>query len=327
MLGHADVATTQLYTHLSRRAAQEVYFGAHPRAHAGSTSASQASLWARCPSCPRSRRSAASSSPSWSGSGSSRRRGARRALTRPEPPQRARAGGRRAGGRRGRRGAASTCCSGSRAARTLRHAPADDRQPAAARLRARATTADLMESERLGGPRLYEAAPEPRHLRARFELDDGRSCCSPTCGASGRRSCSTPATSSTTTSPPGSGSSRSRASSRRRRCSSSPTGRKAPLKSFLLDQRGIAGIGNIYADEALLPRRAAPALAGGLDEARALRGAARGDRRGARGGARPRRRQRSTTTATRAASAARCRTSSWSTPARASRASRDATAA
>ena len=28
-------------------------------------------------------------------------------------------------------------------------------------------------------------------------------------------------------------------------------GRKVPLKSFLLDQRGIAGIGNIYADEAL----------------------------------------------------------------------------
>ena len=28
-------------------------------------------------------------------------------------------------------------------------------------------------------------------------------------------------------------------------------GRTAPLKSFLLDQRGVAGIGNIYADEAL----------------------------------------------------------------------------
>ena len=28
-------------------------------------------------------------------------------------------------------------------------------------------------------------------------------------------------------------------------------GRTAPLKSFLLDQSGIAGIGNIYADEAL----------------------------------------------------------------------------
>src|SRR5690349_345218 len=35
-------------------------------------------------------------------------------------------------------------------------------------------TADLMKTERLGGPRLYESAPEPRHVRARFELDDGR---------------------------------------------------------------------------------------------------------------------------------------------------------
>jgi formamidopyrimidine-DNA glycosylase len=42
-------------------------------------------------------------------------------------------------------------------------------------------------------------------------------------------------------------------------------GRRAPIKAFLLDQRMIAGIGNIYADEALFrtgvhPRRAAGAL-------------------------------------------------------------------
>src|SRR5436305_750367 len=36
-------------------------------------------------------------------------------------------------------------------------------------------TADVMKSEPAGGPRLYESAPEPSHVRARFELDDGRS--------------------------------------------------------------------------------------------------------------------------------------------------------
>jgi formamidopyrimidine-DNA glycosylase len=45
-------------------------------------------------------------------------------------------------------------------------------------------------------------------------------------------------------------------------------GRRAPVKAFLLDQRHVAGVGNIYADEALFRARIHPLRpAGGLDRA------------------------------------------------------------
>src|SRR3954470_20798930 len=55
-------------------------------------------------------------------------------------------------------------------------------------------------------------------------------------------------------------------------------GRRAPVKAFLLDQRRIAGVGNIYADEALFRARIHPLRpAGSLDRAQyeALAGAVR----------------------------------------------------
>jgi formamidopyrimidine-DNA glycosylase len=112
--------------------------------------------------------------------------------------------------------------------------------------------ADLMErGERLGGPRLYEAHPQLKHLRARFELDDGSEILftdlrrfgtavllegsetldeylATRVGIEPLSEDLTPET-----------------------LLRIAQGRTAPLKSFLLTQTGVAGIGNIYADEAL----------------------------------------------------------------------------
>ena len=112
--------------------------------------------------------------------------------------------------------------------------------------------ADLMErGERLGGPRLYESHPELRHLRARFELDDGTEILftdmrrfgtavllegpgaldeylAPRVGIEPLSEELTPEA-----------------------LLRMAADRTAPLKSFLLTQTGVAGIGNIYADEAL----------------------------------------------------------------------------
>jgi formamidopyrimidine-DNA glycosylase len=110
--------------------------------------------------------------------------------------------------------------------------------------------ADLMESDRLGGPRLYESEPELAHLRARLVLDDGSELLFTDVRRFGtgavldaddleeylaRRTGIEPLTKAMTA----------------EAICELAAGRRAPLKSFLLSQAGVAGLGNIYADEAL----------------------------------------------------------------------------
>ena len=95
--------------------------------------------------------------------------------------------------------------------------------------------------------------------------------------------------------------------------------RKAPLKAVLLDQRVVAGLGNIYADEALWRARLNPLRpANGLSDGRSAGSRALSARRSepeSSARARP-----FATTPHPTAQRARCRTSSASTAATASRA-------
>jgi formamidopyrimidine-DNA glycosylase len=115
-----------------------------------------------------------------------------------------------------------------------------------------------MKSEPLGAPRRYESAPEPNYVRARFELDDGRVLLFTDVRRFGQavvldagdqlddffaaRLGVEPLSRELTA----------------ERLLELAAGRKAPLKSFLLSQSRIAGIGNIYADEALWRARLHP---------------------------------------------------------------------
>jgi formamidopyrimidine-DNA glycosylase len=119
-------------------------------------------------------------------------------------------------------------------------------------------TADLMKSEPLGGRRRYESAPEPSYVRARFELDDGRVLLFTDVRRFGQavvldagdqlddffaaRLGVEPLSGELTP----------------ERLLELAARRTAPLKSFLLTQSRIAGIGNIYADEALWRARLHP---------------------------------------------------------------------
>ena len=133
--------------------------------------------------------------------------------------------------------------------------------------------ADLMTTGRLGGPRLYESPPDARHLRARLVLDDGSELWftdprrfghavvlagHELDGYFASRLGVEPLGGDLTP----------------RALLDLAAGRRAPLKSFLLDQSGVAGIGNIYADEALFRARLHPLSPAGsmrLEHAEELR--------------------------------------------------------
>ena len=135
---------------------------------------------------------------------------------------------------------------------------------------------------RMTGTLLLDPAPgvaAPPYERVRFAFDGGRpTCASATRGASGPASWPSASPPATPSSGSGWGSSRSPASSTARPCTGSARGRRAPVKAFLLDQRHVAGVGNIYADEALFRARIHPLRpAGSLTRAQcdALAGAVR----------------------------------------------------
>ncbi len=109
---------------------------------------------------------------------------------------------------------------------------------------------DRGDPQRLGGARLYEGSPELRYLRAQLRLDGGRRLLFTDPRRFGQavvlrdheldeyfvaRLGIEPLSDSLTA----------------EELCRMAAGRRAPLKSFLLNQLGVAGIGNIYADEAL----------------------------------------------------------------------------
>ena len=95
-------------------------------------------------------------------------------------------------------------------------------------------------------------------------------------------------------------------------------GRKQPVKAFLLNQERIAGVGNIYADEALFRAQIHPLRPVGTLKRPQIEALRDGGRRLAASWASTRRARRSTTTATSTAPAAASRTASSPTRARAS---------
>ena len=139
---------------------------------------------------------------------------------------------------------------------------------------------------------LCEPDPEPPHTRVRLQL----SAAGRPRGAAARardrrpaplrhrRAAARLARRWRRSSPRASASSPSTSASPPRTCAGSRAGAATPIKALLLDQRRIAGVGNIYADEALFRARIHPLRPPGRLSPRAARRSARGRDRGAQAG-------------------------------------------
>jgi formamidopyrimidine-DNA glycosylase len=116
----------------------------------------------------------------------------------------------------------------------------------------------LLMHLRMTGTLLYDPPPGTPYERVRWELDDGHELrfCDPRRFGTGELALGTPARDAFFAArlglEPLDGELTGAALARMAR------GRRAPVKAFLLDQRHIAGVGNIYADEALFRARVHP---------------------------------------------------------------------
>ena len=112
--------------------------------------------------------------------------------------------------------------------------------------------ADLMETDpRLGAPRLYEASTALRHLRFRMDLDDGSGLLFTDVRRFGTLVVLASSAELDEYLAPRVGVEPLSDELIPEVLCRMAAGRTAPLKSFLLTQTAVAGIGNIYADEAL----------------------------------------------------------------------------
>lgn len=123
-------------------------------------------------------------------------------------------------------------------------------RPVSVAVEGEAAALDLMEATKFGGPRLYETHPQARHLRAVIRLAGGDELWFTDPRRFGHAALlEGPALDEYLDArlgiEPLSDELTAEALLRM------AAGRTAPLKSFLLAQKGVAGIGNIYADEAL----------------------------------------------------------------------------